>query len=237
MENADSNCLGPQKVRKNGGRRSWKPYEELILMGHLKELVASANWKTENGFRPGYLQKLEEKIRISLPGTDLRVFPNINSKILMWKKHHGCIQLALGKTGYPTVSGMRYKPWPYYEDWMEVFGCDRAVGAPARDVADEAAEIVAEDAQPEVPVVEPSPSNVVQSNVVDEVEMKADSNESNVGTSKARDASQSSSKKRTHSQSFGKKEMITALGEIFRASDDRIGEIVKTLAYELYQLR
>ncbi|KAL8460917.1 hypothetical protein ACS0TY_032423 [Phlomoides rotata] len=99
MENADSNCMGPQKVRKNGGPRSWKPYEELILMGHLKELVASANWKTENGFRPGYLQKVEEKIRISLPGTDLRAFPNINSKILMWKKHHGCIQLALGETG------------------------------------------------------------------------------------------------------------------------------------------
>ncbi|KAL8498645.1 hypothetical protein ACS0TY_021837 [Phlomoides rotata] len=68
-------------------------------MGHLKELVASGNWKTENSFRPGYLQRLEEKIRLSLPGTDIRAFPNINSKILMWKKHHGCIQLALGETG------------------------------------------------------------------------------------------------------------------------------------------
>ncbi|KAL8551700.1 hypothetical protein ACS0TY_000683 [Phlomoides rotata] len=255
MENADSNCLGLQKVRKNGGHRSWKPYEELILMGYLKEMVASANWKTENGFRPCYLQKLEEKIRISLPGTDLRAFPNINSKILAWKKHHGCIQLALGETecGFntstkildcsdpawakvlkkdPTVAGMRYKPWHYYADWMEVFGCDRAVGAPAQDVADEAAEIEAEGVEPQVGVAEPSPSYVVPSNVVDEAEMEADSNEPNVGTSKARDASQSSSKKRTYSQSFGKKEMITALGEIFRASDDRIGEFVKIIAYE-----
>ncbi|KAL8545273.1 hypothetical protein ACS0TY_005453 [Phlomoides rotata] len=220
MENADSNCLGLQKVRKNGGRRSWKPYEELILMGHLKEMVASANWKTENGFRSGYLQKLEEKIRISLPGTDLRAFPNINSKILAWKKHHGCIQLAFGETGCgfntstkildcsdpawakvlkkdPTVAGMRYKPWPYYADWMEVFGCDRAVGALARDVVDEATEIEAEDAEPQVGVVEPSPSYIVPSNVVDEAEMEADT-----------------------------------LGEIFRASDDRIGEFVKTIAYE-----
>ncbi|KAL8536670.1 hypothetical protein ACS0TY_012022 [Phlomoides rotata] len=257
MENADSNCLGLQKVRKNGDRRSWKLYEEAILMGHMKELVASGNWKIENDFRPGYLQKLEEKIRLNLPGTDIRAFPNINSKIHMWKKHHGCIQLALSETGCgfntstkilncsdpawakvlkkdPTVSGMRYKPWPYYADWIEVFGCDRVVGAPARDVVDEAAEVEAEDAQPQVGVADPSPSNVGPSNVVvDEVEMEADSNEPNVGTSKAAgDASQSSSKKRTHSQSFGKKEMITALGEIFRASDDRIGDIVKSIAYE-----
>ncbi|KAL8479691.1 hypothetical protein ACS0TY_026569 [Phlomoides rotata] len=197
MENTDSNCLGLQKVRKNGGRRSWKPYEELILMGHLKEMVSSANWKTENGFRSDYLQKLEEKIRISLPGTDLRAFPNINSKILVWKKHHGCIQLALGETGCGfntstkildcsdpawakvlkkdhTVAGIRYKPWPYYADWMEVFGCDRAIGAPARDVVDEAAEIEAEDAEPQVGVAEPSPSYVVPSNVVNEAEMEAD---------------------------------------------------------------
>ncbi|KAL8519982.1 hypothetical protein ACS0TY_010786 [Phlomoides rotata] len=26
----------------------------------------------------------------------------------------------------PPVSGMRYKPWSFYEDWLEVFGNDRA---------------------------------------------------------------------------------------------------------------
>ncbi|KAL8513658.1 hypothetical protein ACS0TY_012955 [Phlomoides rotata] len=165
METGDSNYLGNKKSKKGGVRRSWRPHEEAILMEQLKDLVSSGNWKTDNGFRPGYLQKLEEKMRDAIHGTDIRAFPHINSKILTWKKHHGCIQLALGETGCgfntstkildcidttwakvlrndPTVAGMRYKAWPYYKDWLEVFGNDRVVGVPAEDVQDVAVEYV-----------------------------------------------------------------------------------------------
>ncbi|KAL8513546.1 hypothetical protein ACS0TY_012862 [Phlomoides rotata] len=154
METEDSNYLSTQKGKTAGSRRTWRPNEEALLIEQLKELISTGIWKAENGFRPGYLQKLEEKMRMNIHRTDIRAFPHINSKILTWKKHHGCIQLALGETGCgfntstkildcsdttwaqvirkdPTVSGMRYKPGPYYEDWMEVFGNDRAVGAPA----------------------------------------------------------------------------------------------------------
>ncbi|KAL8542515.1 hypothetical protein ACS0TY_003395 [Phlomoides rotata] len=193
--------------------------------------------------RPGYLQKLEEKMRANIHGTDIRAFPHINSKILTWKKHHGCIQLALGETGCefntttkildctdttwkdPTVFGMWYKPWPYYEDWMEVFGNDPAVGAHAEDVMDVAVEFEAEDVQPQVGAGQPSASNVAH----DEFQMEGESHEPTVDMSKAAAVSQSSSKKRSHAESFGNKEMITALGEIFKSSDDRLGDIVKSI--------
>ncbi|KAL6527431.1 hypothetical protein OROGR_016521 [Orobanche gracilis] len=59
------------RVRKLGGTRSWSEKEEDILMSELKELVASGCWKSENGFRPGYCQKLEERMLQRLPRTDI----------------------------------------------------------------------------------------------------------------------------------------------------------------------
>ncbi|KAL8473855.1 hypothetical protein ACS0TY_030639 [Phlomoides rotata] len=179
-------------------------------------------------------------MRAAIHGTDIRAFPHINSKILTWKKHHGCIQLALGETGCgfntstkildllrkdPTVSGMRYKLWPYYEDWLEVFGNDRAVGVPAEDVPDVSVEYDTEDIQPQVGAGQPSASNVAH----DEFEMEDESYEPTVDMSKAAAASQSSSKKRSHAESFDNKDMITALGEIFKSSNDRLGEVVKSI--------
>ncbi|KAL8480719.1 hypothetical protein ACS0TY_027311 [Phlomoides rotata] len=248
METGDSNCLGTKKGKKAGVRKTWRPHEEAILIKQLKELVSSGNWKTDNGFGPGYLQKLEEKMWANIHGTDIRAFPHINFKILTWKKHHECIQLALGETGCgfntsikildctnitwakvirkdPTVSGMRYKPWPYYEDWMEVFGNDCVVGEPAEDVMDVVVEFEAKDVQPQVGASEPSASNVAE----DEFEMESESHEPTVDMFKSADASQSSSKKGSHAESFGNKEMIKALGDIFKSSDDRLGDIVKSI--------
>ncbi|KAL8473825.1 hypothetical protein ACS0TY_029933 [Phlomoides rotata] len=228
--------------------KTWRPHEEVILIEQLKELVLSGDWKTDNGFKPGYLQKLEEKIEVNIHVTDIMAFPHINSKILTWKKHHGCIQLALGETGCgfntstkildctnttwikvirkdPTVSEMRYKPWPYYEDWMEVFGNDRAVGAPTEDIIDVVVEFEAEIVQPQVSVGQPSASNVAQN----EFEMEGEGHEPTVDMSKAAAASQSSSKKRSHAESFGNREMIKALGEIFKSSNDLLGDIVKSI--------
>ncbi|KAL8527402.1 hypothetical protein ACS0TY_005314 [Phlomoides rotata] len=137
MESGDNSCLGVKRARKakpgGGIRRSWIELEEIIPMEALKELVASGNWKTENGFRPGYLQKLEEKLNAKMSGTDIRANPHIHSKIITWKKLHGCLQTTLCVTscGFnlntkvfdvsnstwatvlkkdPSVSGMRYKP-------------------------------------------------------------------------------------------------------------------------------
>ncbi|KAL8513657.1 hypothetical protein ACS0TY_012954 [Phlomoides rotata] len=59
--------------------------------------------------------------------------------------------------------------------------------------------------------------------------MEDESHETTVDMSKAAAASQSSSKKRSHVESFGNKDMITALGEIFKSSDDRLGEVVKSI--------
>ncbi|XP_057778869.1 uncharacterized protein LOC130997546 [Salvia miltiorrhiza] len=126
-------------------------------MAALKELVAQG-WKSDNGFRAGYLNKLEDAMRAAYPGTDLKGVPHINSKICAMKKNYYSLSLMLGRTGFgfnangtidctdeewaeivkkdPNARLMRDKPWPLIDDWKLVFGKDRATGEHAEDLMD-----------------------------------------------------------------------------------------------------
>ena len=80
-------------------RRSWTRKEEDVLIHALKDIVTEG-WKVDNNtFRSGYLQVLERKLIIALPGTDLRATPHIESKIKKWKKSYGSLFSILGKSG------------------------------------------------------------------------------------------------------------------------------------------
>ncbi|KAL8511968.1 hypothetical protein ACS0TY_018433 [Phlomoides rotata] len=80
MENTDSNCLGLQKVRKNGGRRSWKPYEEVILMGHLKELVAVVTGRQRMALGPAIYRGWRRRFASAYMGLTLGHSPTSTSR-------------------------------------------------------------------------------------------------------------------------------------------------------------
>ncbi|KAG6403230.1 hypothetical protein SASPL_135447 [Salvia splendens] len=52
-------------------RRIWSRKEQKILISTLKDLAA-LSWKSDNGFRAGYLAKVEEALRREFPATDLK---------------------------------------------------------------------------------------------------------------------------------------------------------------------
>ncbi|KAL8481050.1 hypothetical protein ACS0TY_027547 [Phlomoides rotata] len=142
-------------------RHAWTPVEEGVLVELMKELVTKG-WKTENGFKPGYLLKLESEMLKKILGTDLRANPHITSRITIWKKFHGSLQTTLnGNSGIgfnpttglleyhdecwarivkanPNATNIRYKSWPLYDDWNEAFGTDRANDRAVEDVVDAA---------------------------------------------------------------------------------------------------
>ncbi|GER50751.1 elongation factor G [Striga asiatica] len=86
--------------------------------------------------------------------------PHISSKITVWKKNYGLILGMLGTSGFewcemenmivvkedvvwqsnikanPRVKGMHYKSWPFYGDWVKIFGKDRATGEGAQGFTD-----------------------------------------------------------------------------------------------------
>ncbi|XP_057811553.1 uncharacterized protein LOC131025784 [Salvia miltiorrhiza] len=142
-------------------RRSWSVREEEVLIVALKELVA-LGWKSDNGFRAGYLSKLEEAMKKEFPTTDLKGMPYINSKVTTWKKTYSSLWNILKTSGVgfnvngkhmidcddeqwenfvrvdDNVRNFRYKSWPYVEDWKLIFGKDRATGDKAEDVMEAA---------------------------------------------------------------------------------------------------
>lgn len=96
MENTNSNGKrgrGALKKTSTGSRRVWSNREEQTLLAALKDLV-NHGWKTDNGFRTGYLLKLEEAMKKANPQTDLMANPNICSKLTTWKKAYGSIVSA-----------------------------------------------------------------------------------------------------------------------------------------------
>ncbi|XP_057766827.1 uncharacterized protein LOC130987196 [Salvia miltiorrhiza] len=160
QQDTASNEMAQGKGNKSDKtRRSWSMREEEVLLGAMKELVVQG-WKSDNGFRVGYLGKLEESVKHVLPGTDLKGIPHIHSRISTWKKNYNSLVLILGKTGVgfnvdgrhmidcdaelwaeilkvdPNARKMNTKSWPHLEAWKEIFGKDRATGLAAEDAAD-----------------------------------------------------------------------------------------------------
>ncbi|KAL8487233.1 hypothetical protein ACS0TY_023778 [Phlomoides rotata] len=145
-------------------RRAWTTREEKVLLAALKDLVAKGQ-KIDNGFRTGYLNKLEDALRKAFPGCDLQATPHITSKITTWCKHYSAIvsaKLQATSVGFntttcqlectddqwdsilkkdPTLRGMKHKEWHYFVDWINIFGKDRATGEAAREVPEAVSEM------------------------------------------------------------------------------------------------
>ncbi|XP_012844715.1 PREDICTED: uncharacterized protein LOC105964755 [Erythranthe guttata] len=139
------------KGRSTNTRRTWTLQEEQGLLQALKDIVARG-WKCDNGFKTGYLATLEGAMSVAFPGTDLKAEPHIHSKIHVWKKYYGSLSTMLSRSGFGCNDSsctidmhddqvwadyiksdthartMRFKAWPYYKDWVIIFGKDCATG-------------------------------------------------------------------------------------------------------------
>lgn len=74
--------------KKSGkGRRVWTEKEEEILILAMKEVVGQG-WRSGNGFKAGYLNKVQATFRKLFPGNDMRGIPHMNSKITAWKRSY-----------------------------------------------------------------------------------------------------------------------------------------------------
>ncbi|KAL8465148.1 hypothetical protein ACS0TY_034589 [Phlomoides rotata] len=115
--------------------------------------------KCDNGFKFSYLNLLENTLASKFPGTDLKGDPHINSKIHVWKKQYACLKSMLGVFGIglnnttfhiealpevwaahikadPIARGLKNKTFPFYSDWCEIFGNDRATGHESQSYVD-----------------------------------------------------------------------------------------------------
>ncbi|KAL8554561.1 hypothetical protein ACS0TY_002667 [Phlomoides rotata] len=142
--------LKPLRNRKDNGRWGWSLHEEQVLFEAMKKIMREG-WKTENGFKMGYLNLLFTYMKQVFPNTDLKPEPQINSRITVWKRNYHSLFEMLKNTGVgldsttkmieatneqwdafmkrdPNTRLMKSKFWPLYEDWCEIFGQFRATG-------------------------------------------------------------------------------------------------------------
>ncbi|CAL5329363.1 unnamed protein product [Camellia sinensis] len=179
--------------KKAKPRRFWNHREEVFLITTMKDVIASnPRWKLDNNqFRAGFYNECEKKILSAFPGTDLRASPHIDSKIKFWRKQYNALQDMLNMSGFgwndeqkmvlvdsddvwqnyvrrvPDAKGMRNRPFPFYEDWLILFGKDRATGELAEDPADAVAAMEKEDANATTEEGEQSPVEQFSMNMGD----------------------------------------------------------------------
>ncbi|KAL8499280.1 hypothetical protein ACS0TY_022311 [Phlomoides rotata] len=237
MKGGNSNPGGGRAsgVRKTDKtRRIWSAREEQVLLAALKDLVAHG-WKSDNGFRTGYLVRCENAMKVAFPNTDLLATPHITSKITSWKKSYGNIVTAQSSgvgfnmtTGEldctdeqsdatvrrdPTMCTMRNKQWPMFNDWAEVFGKDRATGFGGEDVVEA---YVEDDNQ----------------RGKRKTDMKEDQGESNVEYTKKDCVTTTSGKKQKSRSEILESSVTTVVGEFFKSTGERLETIAQRIGYD-----
>ncbi|KAK6160716.1 hypothetical protein DH2020_004097 [Rehmannia glutinosa] len=227
----------PVRKRNDKGRRSWSRREEEALIVSLKEVIASG-WKSENGFKIGYLQALEQEMQKIIPGTDLKGIPHINSKIHVWKKDYGSLVTMLSRSGIgwnvstntieaPDDAWAENKSWPFYNDWVMIFGKDRATGEHAEDFTEALNHVLNGMSIPQ----EDTPINLenLSENGEDETETNSFCQaESTPQTS----ASGKKGKGRKRNSVDGVDPMYDVMKTFCRNTDSRLGDIAKQIGYE-----
>ncbi|KAK9169366.1 hypothetical protein Syun_001506 [Stephania yunnanensis] len=58
-------------------RRKWSHAEDVALVNAMVEMVASGVYKCYNGFKPGYLTKVEEALKTTCPNSGIKARPHI----------------------------------------------------------------------------------------------------------------------------------------------------------------
>lgn len=100
-------------------RRCWSDREEAILIVALKDLVAHG-WKSGNGFRAGYLTRIEECLKREFPTTDIKAEPHIKSKINTWKKNFYSLSTILSRSGVGFNARNDFKIDCDDEQWAQI---------------------------------------------------------------------------------------------------------------------
>ncbi|KAK4433583.1 hypothetical protein Salat_1120700 [Sesamum alatum] len=130
-----------QDTRGRGkNKRKWKYEEDAKLVEALLDMVNVGAYKAENGFKPGYLNYVEEKMQVSLPNSAALVFDPIKKCVTaekaVWEAY---------LQSHSTHVIWQNKPFPFYDDLLVIFGKDRATGNNAEGPTDMMEEIQREE--------------------------------------------------------------------------------------------
>uniref|UniRef100_A0A803N970 DDE Tnp4 domain-containing protein n=1 Tax=Chenopodium quinoa TaxID=63459 RepID=A0A803N970_CHEQI len=133
----------PKESSASGGgrgrnKRFWTAQEDEVLVEALSELAVDPHWRCENGFRSGYMVRLEEVIGKALPGCGLKATPHIDSRIKTLGAKFRAISQMLNTSGFshPNCKNLYGISFPHFHELEKIYGKDYATGKPAEGFAD-----------------------------------------------------------------------------------------------------
>ncbi|KAK9121912.1 hypothetical protein Syun_019529 [Stephania yunnanensis] len=141
-------------------RHKWNHAEDVALVNAMVEMVASGVYKCDNGFKPGYLTKVEEALKTTCPNSGIKARPHIEFRLKSLKNNwfivndmicgirHGTSGFGFDSTSnivtapedvwedylrnYTEARPWSLKSFPLYENCCIIFGNDRATDEEAR---------------------------------------------------------------------------------------------------------
>lgn len=110
--------------RTKAPKRKWTDNEDEVLVATLMQLCSTGWRRSNNTFRSGYTNVLENELRSKLPGHELKANPHIESRLKTLKKHCDAITDMRGVSGicWNNENGtIRCEDDRVWEDWVKVY--------------------------------------------------------------------------------------------------------------------
>ncbi|XP_073284994.1 uncharacterized protein [Primulina huaijiensis] len=246
MDSVATSGSGSARCKKaDKTRRIWSGREEDVLIQSLKEVMRKG-WKSENGFKVGYLTLLENAMHTAIPETNIRGNPHINSKIHVWKKTYSTLVTLLSKSGVgwndtdktidatdetwesivkhdPSFRPMRHKQWMHFDDWAEIFGNDRATGEHSKNFENALQQVLKLDE--ELPNIQ----SIGETRTFNPFDVADDSiSETHTPTSKTNAGTSSKSKKRKHTI-LHDESIVEAINNLAHITKDTMTQLIKEI--------
>ncbi|TXG63780.1 hypothetical protein EZV62_010774 [Acer yangbiense] len=104
-------------------------------------------WKADCGFKNGYLAQLETMMEAKLPNCGLKASPHIESRVKTLKAKYCALHELLSQSGFGWNDEhmMLMCEKNVYDEWVKIYGNDRATGVNASNAADDEEELQQDD--------------------------------------------------------------------------------------------